>query len=186
MRLSKLFMCVAVAVGSAFAEPAALSISVLAGDDVSVSTRNGRGADIKVIVTGPDNQPVEDATVTAVLPGIGAGGSFGRGETVKSQTTNSDGAAEFRGIRLRPVAGDIPIRIVARLGQQSGATTIHQKAAAFDAGDPGSAKRRMAMLAIIGGGATAAVLALTMGGADEPARPPFSVTPGSPVTTGPR
>jgi hypothetical protein len=186
MRLSKLFMCVAVAAGSAFAEPAALSISVLAGDDVSVSTRNGRGADIKVVVTGPDNQPVEDATVTAVLPGIGAGGSFAGGETVKSQITTSDGTAEFRGIRLRPVAGDIPIRIVARHGQQFGATTVHQKAAAVEAGDPGSAKRRMAMLAIVGGGVSAAVLALTMGGADEPVRPPFNVTPGAPVTAGPR
>ena len=185
MKLSKLLMCATVAAGTALAEPPALSISVLSGDDVSVSTRNGRGADIKVRVTGANNEPVEDARVTAVLPGIGAGGSFAGGGTIKSQTTDSDGTAEFRGIRIRQVTGDIPIRIVARYGQQFGATTVHQKAANVEAGDPGSAKRRMAMMAIVGGGVTAAVLALTMGG-DEPVRPPFSATPGSPVTTGPR
>jgi hypothetical protein len=185
MKLSKFFMCATVAAATALAEPAALSISVLTGDDVSVSTRNGRGADIRVRITGTNNEPVEHATVTAVLPGIGAGGSFAGGDTVRTKTTSSDGTAEFRGIHIRPVTGDIPIRIVARAGQQFAATTVHQKAADIEAPEATLSRRRVAMIAILGGGATAAVLALTMGG-DEPARPPFNVTPGSPVTTGPR
>jgi hypothetical protein len=187
MTLSKLVPSVILACGAAVAEPgAALSVAVLTGDDVVVSTRSGRGADIKVRVTGMDNQPVEHATVTAVLPAIGAGGSFAGGETVKSKTTASDGTVDFRGLRVRRIAGDIPIRIVARRGQHVGSAIAHQKAADTDAGsDAILSKRRIAIIGVAAAGVTAAILAATMNGS-EPAQPAFNVTPGAPVTTGPR
>jgi hypothetical protein len=187
MTLLKIVLSAVVASVAALAQhTAALSVSVLTGDDVVVSTRNGRGADIKVRVTGLNNQPVEDATVTAVLPGIGAGGSFSGGETVKSKTTGSDGTVDFRGIRIRPVTGDIPIRIVARHGLQVGSTTAHQKAAVVEASsDATFSRRRLAIIGVAAAGATAAILAMTMNG-DAPSQPAFTVTPGTPVTTGPR
>jgi hypothetical protein len=46
-------------------------------------------------------------------------------------------------------------------------------------------RRRLALMAIIAGGVTAAILAGTMDG-DEPVQPAFNATPGIPVTTGPR
>ena len=187
MTLSKLLLSAVVAACVAFAEPnAALSISVLSGHDAVVSTHGGRGADIKVRVTGADDLPVEHATVTAVLPGIGAGGSFAGGETVKSKLTGSDGIVDFRGIRIRQVTGDIPIRLVARRGQQVGSTTIHQKAANIAPSDDGMfSRRRLTIMGIAAAGVTAAVLAAIIDG-DEPAQPAFNVTPGTPITTGPR
>jgi hypothetical protein len=187
MRLSKyLFSAVITCFTAPAQQVASLNVSVLTGTDVIVSTREGRGADIKVRVTSSNDQPVEDATVTAILPAVGAGGAFAGGETVKSKNTDSDGTVDFTGIRIRRTAGDIPIRIVARLGRQTGTTMAHQKASNVDLGDTAVlSKRRMAMMAIIGGGVTAAVLALIMDG-DTPAQPAFNVTPGIPVTTGPR
>jgi hypothetical protein len=181
-------MCAIAACGAAWPQDASLSVSVLSGNDVVVSTREGRGADIKVRVTGPNNQPLEDATVTAILPAIGAGGSFSGGDTIKSKTTNSEGTVDFTGIHIRPTTGEIPVRIVARLGKQTGSTTAYQKAA--DVAPPATpeirlSRRRMAMFGIIAGGVTAAVLAATLNG-DSPSQPAFSVTPGTPVTTGPR
>jgi len=163
-----------------------LNLSVISGHDVVVSTRQGRGADIQVRVTDSANHPVEHATVTAILPGIGAGGSFRGGHTVRTKTTGSDGLAGFEGISLRPVTGEIPIRIVAHRGKQSASTTIRQNAA--DVAPPaqtGMSKRRIAMLAVAAGGITTGVLVGLIGGNDA-APPPFNVTPGFPVTTGPR
>ena len=187
MRLSKYLFSAVLTCGIAVAQQAAsLNISVLTGTDVIVSTREGRGADIKVRITTSNDQPVEDATVTAILPAIGAGGSFTGGDTVKTKTTDSDGTVDFTGIHIRRTTGDIPIRIVARAGIQTGTTTAHQKATNVDLGDRSMvSKRRIALISIIGGGVTAAILAGVMGG-DEPAQPAFSVTPGNPVTTGPR
>jgi hypothetical protein len=184
---SKLLLSAVLAAGMAFAEPnAALSISVLTGNDAVVSTQGGRGADIKIRVTGADDQPIEHATVTAVLPGIGAGGSFAGGETVNSKVTGSDGTVDFRGIRIRPVTGDIPIRIVARRGQEVGSTIVHQKAANIAPADEVMfSRRRLTIFGIAAAGVTAAVLAAIIDG-DKPAQPAFNVTPGTPTTTGPR
>ena len=177
----------AVVCGAAFAQQnTSLSLSVLAGHDVTVSTRERKGADIRVRVTDSANQPVDNAAVTAILPGVGAGGSFRGGDTIKTKTSGSDGTVEFSGIRIRPVAGDIPIRIVARHGKQTGSTTINQKATEV-AQDPEArfSRRRIAMIAVLTGGVAAAVIAGSMNG-DEPSRPAFNATPGNPVTTGPR
>jgi hypothetical protein len=181
-------MAVAVAMwGTAFAQQdVPLNVSVISGHDVVVSTRDGRGADIRVRVTDSANQPVQDATVTAILPGIGAGGSFRGGHTVSTKTTGSDGLAGFEGISLRRVTGEIPIRIIAHRGRQTASTTVRQNAAdTAPASDAGRPRRRLAIMAIAAGGITAGVLAGILGGDDAPP-PAFNVTPGSPVTTGPR
>jgi hypothetical protein len=163
-----------------------LVLSILAGHDVSVSTREGRGADIRVRVTDSANHPVDNAAVTAILPAIGAGGSFRGGDTIKTKTSGSDGTVEFSGIRLRSVTGEIPIRIVARHGKQTGSTMVRQKATDVAPGpETRFSKRRLAMIAILAGGIAGAVVAATMNG-DEPTQPAFNVTPGNPVTTGPR
>ena len=187
MKPSKRIAAAVMLCGSAFAQQdAPLNVSVLAGHDVVVSTREGRAADVRVRVTDSASQPVDNAAVTAILPTVGAGGSFRGGHTIKTVKSGSDGIVEFSGIRLRPVTGEIPIRIVARHGNQSGSTTIHQKAADIaPSADAPRSKRRLAMIAILAGGAAAAVTALVMDG-DEPAHPAFNVTPGNPVTSGPR
>jgi hypothetical protein len=163
-----------------------LKMAVIAGHDVVVNTRAGRGADIRVRVTDAENQPVEDATVTAILPGVGAGGSFRGGHMIKTKTTDSDGMAGFEGISLRRTEGEIPIRLVAHRGTQSTSTTVRQRATDTAlAPDAGLSKRRKIMMAIAAAGVTSAVLVAILGGQDA-GPPAFNATPGNPVTTGPR
>ena len=183
----KSVMAALVVCGAALAQQdGQLNLSVIAGNDVVVSTRGGRGADIRVRVSDSANRPVENATVTAVLPALGAGGSFRGGHTVKTRTTGSDGLADFEGISLRQIPGDIPIRIVAHRGSQSVSTVVRQKAAdSAPVARAGISKRKIAILAIAGGGITTAVLTALLGGAGIPV-PAFNVTPGFPATTGPR
>lgn len=187
MKPPKCLVAAIVVCAAAFAQQdTPLSLSVLAGHDVVVSTREGRGADIRVRVTDSRNQPVDNAAVTAILPAVGAGGSFFFGDTIKTKTSGSDGIVEFSGIHIRSVTGEIPIRIIARHGIQTGSVTVRQKATDTAPGPEARfSKRRIAMIAILAGGVAAAVVVGTMNG-DEPSHPAFNVTPGNPVTTGPR
>lgn len=188
MRTLSILAALAAFSGGLFAQqPAhALDINVLAGHDAAASFRGDGGPPIKVRVTD-GAKPVENATVTAILPALGAGGAYRGGETIRSEKTNSDGEASFPAYRLRHVAGDIPVTLVARSGERTGRTVVRQRAVD---GEPRPAlwtRRRVAMVAVIGGGAAAAIAAL-LTNADDQSTPgaAFNARPGQPVVGGPR
>jgi hypothetical protein len=184
---SVLVLCLCANGLSASAEDA-LRINVLEGHGVAVTAVSHRGADIRLRVTDTDNKPIQGAIVSAILPAIGAGGHFSGGSTIASKETNSDGTVEFSGIRLRDLTGDFTTNIRARKGDRTGSAQVTQKVSMAPAAEEGPwSRRRVLMVAIAAAGVTAGVLAAILG--DSSGGAPASaltVTPGSPITGGPR
>lgn len=173
--------------GSLSAQPAAhtLDIAVLAGHDTAASFRGDAGPRIKVRVTD-GSKPVENATVTAILPNLGAGGVFRGGETIRSEKTDSNGEAAFPGFRLRRIAGDYPVTVVARSGERTGRTVVKQQAVDAEPARVFWTRRRVAMAAIVGGGVAAAIAAVLTNAEAQTPTAAFQVRPGQPVAGGPR
>ena len=165
-----------------------LQVNVLGGHDAVVSTAAG-APDIRIRVVDRNSKPVEGASVSAVLPGMGAGGHFRGGDTIATKVTDSDGTVQFSGIHLRKVAGDFTTRILARKGLRSGSTQLTQTASNTAAVEPKKAllsTRNKIIMAVAGAGIAAGIAAAVCCGSEAPSGPTFTVTPGVPTTTGPR
>ena len=165
----------------------ALQVNVLEGNDVVVSAATGHGADIRVKVTDRSSQPVEGATVSAILPNIGVGGHFRGGDTVATHRTGKDGTVEFSGIHLRQITGEFNTKILARRGSETGSAIVVQKVTAAPAPAEGIfSRKRMILMGVAAVGVAAGVaIAIYGNGSDNPAAG-LTVTPGNPTTTGPR
>jgi hypothetical protein len=165
-----------------------LQVNVLGGRDVAVSAPGGRAADIRIQVVDRQSKPVRGATVSAVLPSLGAGGHFRGGETIATKETGADGTVEFSGIHLRKVPGTFTTRILARKGFRTGSTEVTQNASTTAAEPAGGrfSRRTLVMMAVAGAGVAAGVVAATCCGSSGPTAPSLTVTPGAPATTGPR
>jgi hypothetical protein len=164
-----------------------LHVDVVSGNDVIVTAASGRGADIRVRVLDREQKPVKGATVSAVLPARGVGGHFRDGGTIATTQTDSDGTADFRGIRLRRTSGEFATRILARRGDRTGAADVRQTVSmAPDSPEGKFSRKRLIMLAIAGAGVAAGVVAAMYGDSGPAPTTGMTVTPGSPTTTGPR
>lgn len=165
-----------------------LQVNVLGGRDAVVNTAAGRAADIRIQVVDRNSKPVPGATVSAVLPSMGAGGHFRGGETIATRETDSQGTVEFSGIRLRKVNGSFTTRILARKGFRTGSAEMTQRASttALQPAQGLFSRRNVIMMAIAGTGIAGGIVAATCCGSSGPATPSFTVTPGAPTTTGPR
>lgn len=189
MRLLSTVLVLCLGSNGVYAAPDdALQIEVLGGHDAVVTIAGRRAADIRLRVTDRDSKPVNGATVSAILPGIGVGGHFRGGMTIATKETDSDGKVEFSGIGLRQIAGDFTTQIKARKGDRTGSAQVMQKvSAAPNAAEGFLSKRHLWMMAVAGAGVAAGVVAATYNGSSAPASAPtLTVTPGSPVTGGPR
>lgn len=189
MRLLNIVVVCCLCSNGLYAEPDdALQVNVLSGDDAVVPA-SGRAANIRVRVTDRASKPVEGAVVSAILPAIGVGGHFRGGSTIATKETDSGGNVEFTGIGLRPLTGDFTTQIKARKGDSTGAAQARQKvsAAPFPESKGFFSRKHLLMMAIAGAGVTAGILVATLDGSggSTPARG-LTVTPGSPVTGGPR
>ena len=168
--------------------PAGLKIEVVEGEGAINNISEGRARDPVVRVTDDDNRPVAGAAVTFLLPELGAGGSFPTGSSV-TLTTGDDGVAAARGLKPNNVAGEFQIRVTASYRGVTARALITQNNAAPSApvAKKGSGKT-IAILAILGGGAAGAAVALagkggsTAGATPAPPtpapRPPTTITPG--------
>jgi hypothetical protein len=166
-----------------------LRLNVLTGQDVVVTTATGHGPDIKIRVTDKNSAPVEGATVSVILPAVGSGGHFAGGSTIATRQTDSDGIVDFSGIRLRKLNGDFAVKIRARKESLTGSTQVVEKVS-WVAEGPQSffSPRHVLMMWIAGAGVAAGILAATIGGPNggTPAAAGLTVTPGTPITGGPR
>jgi hypothetical protein len=133
---------------------------------------------------------VPDATVTAILPATGAGAAFAWGSEISSKQTDEEGRVTFKGMRLRPIAGEFPIRIVAAVNGNSSSVTALQSVRTDGnvTAAPHWSRRKWFMIGLVGGGATVGILAATQFGSSKPApaTPTNGFNPGFPITTGPR
>jgi hypothetical protein len=118
---------------------------------------------------------------------MGVGGHFRGGNTIATQHTDSRGEAEFTGIHLRKLTGDFTTRVLARSGERTGTVNVLQKVANAPAPPEGwTSRKRLVMLGVAGAGVAAGVVALLYGGGSSTPAAGLTVTPGNPLTTGPR
>lgn len=193
MKLTRRFAALTVILATLSSQATAsdLEITVLRGNDAVLSTRGGRGSEIRARVTDSHNQPIKDAQVTAVLPAIGAGGAFRNGHTTHTMMTNGDGIVEFEGIHVRRVPGDFNVRLIARSGRHSATAFVQQKTTELETSPRTGmlSKRNLVMFGVIGAGVAAGVTAALVSGNSKPATPTPatpSLTPGFPIFAGQR
>lgn len=166
-----------------------LKIVILEGEGAINNIKQRTAREAIVQVEDENDRPVAGAVVLFTLPDRGASGVFANGTTRVAVTTDAQGRAAASGLRPNSVAGEMEIRVEASY-QGARATSIIRQRNAATVAAAGSGKL-IAILAIAGGGAGAAVFAATRRGR-EPARTPAptptatTVTAGSPSVGPPR
>lgn len=193
--LSGLLACpLPAAPGPAQAAERKLSIVVLQGEGAINNVRERSVREPMVRVDDENNRPVAGAAVVFTLPTAGPSGEFSNGEKTTMVTTDDQGVAAARGLRINRLAGKMPIHVTASYRGQKASTVITQ----FNMEVPGAkggggSGKVIAILAIVGAAAAGGVVAGTRrsGSAGSsvtppPAATPISVIPGTGTVGPPR
>lgn len=160
--------------------PAALAVTVKEGEGALNNIRALRAKEPVVVVTDAQERPVTGATVTFLLPDLGASGVFPSGTSLMV-TTGSDGVAVGKGLKPNNVVGEFEIRVVASHQGQTARTVIHQtNAAPKVSSGGGSGKKTAVLLAVIGGAGAAVAVGVTRGGSKSSA----AAAPGTSISAG--
>src|SRR5512133_1498359 len=127
-----------------------LHVVVLEGEGAINNIRAPRAKEPVIRVEDANNQGVPGAVVTFLLPGRGAGATFGEGGSSLTLITDDRGEAVARGLRANRMAGAFQIRVTASSNGSTATATIAQTNV-----DPGghSSSKTIAILAIVGGAA---------------------------------
>jgi hypothetical protein len=167
--------------------PESLKVVVVEGSGVTNSLSGRKGRDIVVEVLDQNKNPVPHASVTAFLPASGIGAEFSGDHTIATERTDKSGRARFTGLRLRPLAGQFPIRIAAAYQGQTGSALATQTNAEIAPPPEGRFPTRyIVMAAIAAAGAAVGITAATRNSNSGSNPSGFAVTPGNPVVAGPR
>ncbi len=180
---------VAVALVLALAGPAAaqdpeIAVIVKEGEGALNNIRAQRAKEPVVLVQDRNERPVQGATVTFLLPELGASGAFPSGTSL-IVTTGEDGLAVGKGLKPNNVVGEVEIRVVASSRGQTARAVIHQTNAAPKVSSSGG-KKTAVLIAVLGGVGAAVAVGVTRGGSDPatPANPGASISAGG-TTFGP-
>lgn len=151
----------------AAAQDSPIEIRVVEGDGAINSIRLHRAHDPAVQILDRVAHPVAGATVTFLLPAMGAGGTFQ--DSGLSLTIQSDerGMAAARGLRPNRTAGPFHIRVVASWHGESANATLTETNAEPVANSGRS--KKIAIAVLIGGAAAAGVALAAKGGKSSPA-----------------
>jgi hypothetical protein len=142
---------------------------------------------LTVEITDETGKPVAGAAVSFHLPEDGPGGTFINGLRTDVATTDSRGHAALRGLQVNRTPGKFDIRIVVSKEQARAGAVSSQYVAEMQGGAaaaPTSSVLRghgkwIALAALAGGGAVAAILATSRSGSAAP----VSATPPTPGLT---
>ncbi len=162
-------------------------IEVVEGDGAINNIRLHHAKEPVVRVVDQDGHPLPNISVTFILPGTGAGGTFADGKNSLTVMTDSAGQAVGRGLKPNGSAGQFQIRVTASILGQVATADISQTNA--EPAHTGVSSKTLLILAVVGG-AAAAGAAVALGGkssSSSSSQPPPSgvvITPGSP-TIGP-
>jgi hypothetical protein len=169
---------------------AGLNIAIVEGEGAINNIRQRTARAPIVQVEDENRRPVAGAAVVFMLPERGATGVFPNGSRTLTVTTDNQGRAVARGIRVNNVQGNMDIRVTASHQGQTATATITQVNSVLAAGAAGAGMGLGMKLLIVAGAATAAAVTgavVATGGNDTPAtRPPTTVTPGSGNVGAPR
>lgn len=171
--------------------PAQLNIVIVEGEGAVNNLRQRVVREPIVRVEDQNHKPVAGATVSFLLPGNGAGGTFANGAKLLTATTDANGQAVARGIKANNVAGQYQIHVTASVGKVTATATISlANAAAAVAGGVAAgaaiSTKLIVVLAIVGAAAAAgAAVAVTRGGSTSTTQPATALSPGSPSVGAP-
>jgi hypothetical protein len=163
----------------------ALKIVVVEGDGVINDIRFSSSREPVIEVQDENNQPVDGARVTFLLPERGAGGTFfGSGRSL-SVTTNASGRAIGIGFRHNLTEGAFQILVTAAQGDRTGSIAISQSNVQPGEGAnlvaPSRGFWRGKVVAGIAAAAIIGAVAATRGGDDGG---PSTTNPGTAITPG--
>lgn len=164
---------------------AGLTVAVREGEGALNNIRTMRAKEPVVVVQDANQRPVAGATVTFLMPELGASGAFASGTSLMV-TTGEDGMAVGKGLKPNNVVGEFEIRVVASYQGQTARAVIHQTNAAPKASMASGGKKTAVLLAVIGGAGAAVAVGVTRGGSKSPgaANPSTSISAGG-TTFGP-
>ncbi|HEX3744295.1 MAG TPA: hypothetical protein VHW09_10210 [Bryobacteraceae bacterium] len=178
------------ALPAAFAQaPHALNLVIVEGDGAINNIRQRTAREPIVQVEDENHKPVAGAAVVFLLPEHGAGGTFANGAHSLTVTTNAQGRAAARGIRLNNTQGQFQIQVNATFNGLTATGTISQSivaGAAAGAGAGGAvaiglSAKAIAIIAIAAAAvAGGAAYAATRGGSGNSA----ATTTGTTITPG--
>ncbi len=177
-----------------------LRIVVLEGEGAFNSIHDSTPQTISVRVEDGAQRPVSGASVTFQLPANGPSGSFRDESRIAMRTSDLKGEAIISGIEPNDVQGEFQIRVTASYQGKTANAVINQtNVMSLESGGSGvSHKKLWLILAAAGGAAVAGALASGGGhsstlassapapGASTPQPAGISLSPGTPVVTGPR
>ena len=172
---------------TATAQVAILQIQIIEGEGAIHPPGSKSPRPLTVEITDETGKPVPGAAVSFHLPDGGPGGMFVNGLRTEVATTDSRGRAALRGLHVNRTPGKFQIRIVASKEQARAGAVSSQYVAELAGGASSTAAARavhgrgkwIALAALAGGGAVAAILA--SGRSSSPA--PSPATPAAPALT---
>ena len=141
--------------------------------------------DPAVQVVDQNQKPVAGAAVVFFLPSQGPSGQFFDGTRTLSVTTDAQGRAVARGIKINGIPGQMQIRVTASYQGQTATAAITETN--LGGGGKGLSKTaKIIIIVALAAGATAGAIAATRGGSSAPAAaPPITITAGTPTVGAP-
>ncbi len=105
---------------------AAIQLKIIEGDGASYRTGTRAATGVTVMVTDSAGQPVNQASVTFLLPDQGPSGVFNSGKRDQLVTTGPDGRATVWGMQWNKTAGPVEFRITAVKDQERAGIFVTQ------------------------------------------------------------
>jgi hypothetical protein len=168
--------------------PADINIIVVDGEGAISNIRQRASKEPAVQVEDTDHKPVRGAVVVFTLPTEGATGEFGGGAKSLTATTDAQGMAKARGLKVDGLGGKLLIRVTASYRGLAASTTITQFIEVPPGVKPGNSKghgKLIAIIAVIGAAAAGgAVYATQRNSGGSTATPPPSGPAAIGITAG--
>jgi len=172
--------------------PTSLQIVIVEGEGALNNVKQRVNRDPIVQVEDENHKPVAGAAVVFTLPSQGPGGTFENGSNTFTTTTNNQGQAVARGIRLNNQVGSMEMRVSASFGGLTATAVMTQTnllGASSGGGGGGSGVKWLIILGVAGAVA-AGVIVATHGGSSSTtptaAVPTVTITPGTPTVGAPQ
>jgi hypothetical protein len=145
-----------------------LRLEVLSGDGAFVDVNAREGTPVVVSVRDSSDRTVPNAKVTFTLPFSGPGGTFAGGGREMVVTSDSMGSARMPGIKPNREEGRFNIKVKAEIeGGRFGSVVVSQSNTSALV-TKGKVNKGLLILALVGGGLGAAVVAVKTGGGSSP------------------
>ena len=165
-----------------------LKILVKKGDGSLNNIRKKLAQEPVVEVVDESGKPVAGADVTFTLPFSGPGGQFAGSSRVSNVKTDAAGKASAGTFTPNTLEGRFNISVKAVKGTRQGSAILSQSntlaGGIYSSETAGNSNKKWWILGLVGGGATAGVLAATLGGSEDTPTPGGGGRTGTSVSIG--